>query len=154
MAKKKDENVPNTATQADLGRANSESKSGEIDNAPLDANTQDTASLSEKAPESTNSASEAASENKTEPHAKTKTATSLDVKQNVPPPDLNDETNIIHPVAVDISLREIYPHESYGRCGLRFKKGQTQRIAFAALEPEALLELENDPWLALAYVCE
>lgn len=56
------------------------------------------------------------------------------------------------PVAIEVTLREIYPQESYGRCGLRFKKGQMQRIALAAFEPEALNTLTNDPWLAITYV--
>lgn len=62
--------------------------------------------------------------------------------------------NIIEPVAVDITLRAIHPQESYGRCGLRFKKGETQRIAFAAFEPDVLLALEADPWLELVYVAD
>lgn len=60
----------------------------------------------------------------------------------------------IQPVAVDIQLRDIYPQASYGRCGLRFKKGETQRIAFQALEPDALIALHNDPWLELIYVTD
>ena len=64
------------------------------------------------------------------------------------------KSNIIDPVAVDIRLRDIYPQESYGRCGLRFKKGETQCIAIQALEPEALMTLNNDPWLELVYVTD
>lgn len=153
MAKKSSEKVSDAATQADLGNANSEIKSGEIDNTALDTDAQDGA-RPEKGNDSSDSGAETGLEGEAEYDAKTKTAATLEIESEKPSSDVSNETNIIHPVAVDIRLREIYPHESYGRCGLRFKKGQPQRIAFAALEPEALLELENDPWLALEYVCE
>ncbi|MGX3066450.1 transcriptional regulator [Ursidibacter arcticus] len=64
------------------------------------------------------------------------------------------KSNVIEPVAVDVRLRDIYPQDSYGRCGLRFKKGETQCIAIQALEPEALIALNNDPWLELVYVTD
>lgn len=75
-------------------------------------------------------------------------------QENAKPQDDAPKTNIIEPVAVDITLRDIHPHDSYGRCGLRFKKGETQRIAIGAFEPEALIALNDDPWLELVYVTD
>lgn len=61
---------------------------------------------------------------------------------------------VIDPIAYAIKLREIHPHESYGRCGYRFYKNKETEIPAENLTPEQILTLAEDPWLELIPVCE
>lgn len=61
---------------------------------------------------------------------------------------------VITPVAYEIKLRAIHPHDSYGRCGYRFSKTQASVIVAQDLTGEQILTLAEDPWLELTPVCE
>lgn len=61
---------------------------------------------------------------------------------------------VINPIAYAVTLREIHPQPSYGRCGYRFNKTDAVYIAVDDLTAEQTLTLSEDPWLELVPVCE
>lgn len=63
-------------------------------------------------------------------------------------------SDVIHPIAYAVTLREIHPQPSYGRCGYRFNKESAVEIPAGDLTGEQVIILAEDPWLELVPVCE
>ena len=63
-------------------------------------------------------------------------------------------SDVIHPIAYAVKLREIHPQATYGRCGYRFNKTDAVYIAADDLTAEQTLTFAEDPWLELVPVCE
>ena len=61
---------------------------------------------------------------------------------------------VINPIAYAVTLREIHPQPSYGRCGYRFNKESAVEIPAGDLTGEQVIILAEDPWLELVPVCE
>lgn len=61
---------------------------------------------------------------------------------------------VINPIAYAVTLREIHPQPSYGRCGYRFNKESAVEIPAGDLTGEQVIILAEDPWLELVTVCE
>lgn len=59
-----------------------------------------------------------------------------------------------HAVAIRVSVRDIYPQESYGRAGYRFSKGNPTEIAMAELTADKLTLLYDDPWLFVEFITD
>lgn len=51
------------------------------------------------------------------------------------------------PRAVFVRLRDMHPHDSYGRAGYRFNKTDEVEILVNDLTEEQVLALNDDPWL-------
>ena len=51
------------------------------------------------------------------------------------------------PRAVFVRLRDMHPHDSYGRAGYRFNKTDEVEILVSDLTEEQVLALNDDPWL-------
>ena len=51
------------------------------------------------------------------------------------------------PRAVFVRLRDMHPHDSYGRAGYRFNKTEEVEILVSDLTDEQVLALNDDPWL-------
>lgn len=51
------------------------------------------------------------------------------------------------PRAVFVRLRDMHPHDSYGRAGYRFSKTDEVEILVSDLTDEQVLALNDDPWL-------
>lgn len=63
-------------------------------------------------------------------------------------------SEMINPIAYSVTLREIHPQPSYGRCGYRFNKESAVEIPAGDLTSEQVIILAEDPWLELVPVCE
>lgn len=61
---------------------------------------------------------------------------------------------VINPIAYAVTLREIHPQPSYGRCGYSFNKESAVEIPAGDLTGEQVIILAEDPWLELVPVCE
>lgn len=76
-----------------------------------------------------------------------------DVKPEETKPEKPEKSGEIEPIAYAIKLRDNHPHDSYGRCGYRFKKGEALEIPAADLSGAQVITLAEDPWLELVPVC-
>lgn len=55
---------------------------------------------------------------------------------------------------VAVKLRDIHPHDSYGRAGFRFNKTDVVEIPLDVLSDEQMLDLVDDPWLEVTYLTD
>ena len=70
------------------------------------------------------------------------------------PADESTPVEEFHAVAIRVSVRDIYPQESYGRAGYRFSKGNPTEIAMAELPADKLTLLYDDPWLFVEFITD
>lgn len=55
---------------------------------------------------------------------------------------------------VAVKLRDIHPHDSYGRAGFRFYKTDVVEMPLDVLSDEQMLDLVDDPWLEVTYLTD
>lgn len=60
----------------------------------------------------------------------------------------------IEPIAFEVTLKDIHPQDTYGRCGYRFNKTTALTIPRADLTGEQIITLADDPYLLLIPVVE
>lgn len=60
----------------------------------------------------------------------------------------------IEPIAFEVTLKDIHPQDTYGRCGYRFNKTTALTIPRDDLTGEQIITLANDPYLLLIPVVE
>lgn len=88
------------------------------------------------------------------------TADTLENEKPSEKADISDvETSELKPnefvaTGVAVKLRDIHPHDSYGRAGFRFNKTDVVEIPLDVLSDGKMLDLVDDPWLEVTYLTD